>query len=355
MNREHHFSKSLRFLIGVAALGVAITTLQPYAWLLNAVFVAVIITVVSTPMLYWLRRKGLSSGLALAITLLALAVLAIVFVLFAVGTVDRLVEAVPTYVEEAESFRATVESTLAGLSLPTAGIQAVLRSIEPGQLLNLVADFLGALGDSASNLVVVVLVVAFLLAESLHLPAKAQRQLELGHPQLAPVSSYIQDLRRYMVITTELGVLTGVGAAILLLILGVDFPLLWGVLTFLLSFIPTVGIWLAMIPPALLALLEFGLAKALLVVACFLLIDAVVENVIKPKFLGESLGIAPVVIILSLIFWAAVLGPMGAFLAVPLTMAVKELVLEGDEEARWLAELMGGANDGESPPNVQEG
>jgi predicted PurR-regulated permease PerM len=110
-----------------------------------------------------------------------------------------------------------------------------------------------------------------------------------------------------------------------------------------------------MIPPALLALLEFGLAKALLVVVCFLLIDAVVENVIKPKFLGESLGIAPVVIILSLIFWAAVLGPMGAFLAVPLTMAVKELVLEGDEEARWLAELMGGSNDVESTPNVQEG
>jgi predicted PurR-regulated permease PerM len=143
--------------------------------------------------------------------------------------------------------------------------------------------------------------------------------------------------------------------AVLLLILGVDFPLLWGVLTFLLSFIPTVGIWLAMIPPALLALLEFGLAKALPVVACFLLIDAVIENVIKPKFLGESLGIAPVVIILSLIFWAAVLGPVGAFLAVPLTMAVKQLVLEGDEEARWLAELMSGSNDGGSTPNLQEG
>jgi predicted PurR-regulated permease PerM len=122
------------------------------------------------------------------------------------------------------------------------------------------------------------------------------------------------------------------------------------VLTFLLSFIPTIGIFLAMIPPFLLALLEFGLVKALLVVAGFLLIDAVVENVAKPKFLGESLDMAPVVIILSLIFWAAVLGPVGALLAVPLTMAVKQLVLETDEESRWLAELMsaGADDDGEA-------
>jgi predicted PurR-regulated permease PerM len=97
-------------------------------------------------------------------------------------------------------------------------------------------------------------------------------------------------------------------------------------------------------------LLEFGLAKALLVVVGFLLIDAVVENVAKPKFLGESLDMAPVVIILSLIFWAAVLGPVGALLAVPLTMAVKQLVLETDEEFRWLAEMMssGADADGEA-------
>jgi hypothetical protein len=116
--------------------------------------------------------------------------------------------------------------------------------------------------------------------------------------------------------------------------------------------ITSVGLFLAMIPPALLALLEFGPVKALLVVAGFLLIDAVVENVVKPKFLGESLNIAPVVIILSLIFWAAVLGPMGALLAVPLTLAIKELVLETDEDNQWVAELMSSGEDAEAPDDA---
>jgi predicted PurR-regulated permease PerM len=194
--------------------------------------------------------------------------------------------------------------------------------------------------------------VAYLLAESLHLPAKMQRQFRLGHTQLASMSGYIHHLRRYMLLTAELAALTGIGATILLLILGVDFPILWGVLTFLLSFIPTVGLFLALIPPAILALLEFGPGTALLVVAGYLLIDLVVENVVKPKFLGESLDIAPLVIILSVIVWAAVLGSMGALLAVPLTLAIKELLLEADEDNQWVAELMSSGVDAEAPDDA---
>jgi AI-2 transport protein TqsA len=352
MNDNYHFSKSLRFLIGVAALGVAVVTMQPYTWLINAVLVGIIIAVVSTPMLDWLRRKGLPGGLALVITLLVLAALAIAFVLFVVGSVSRLEEAVPTYVDQADSLKATLESFLAGLNIDATGLRAALDSVDPGQVVSFIVDQLAQLADSISNLVIVVLVVAYLLAESFNLPAKVQRQLQLGHTQLASVSSYIHDLRRYVLLTAELAAMTGIGVTILLLIMGVDFPILWGVLTFLLSFIPTVGLFLAMIPPALLALLEFGPAEALVVVVGFLLIDAVVENVVKPKFLGESLDISPLVIILSLIFWAAILGPMGALLAVPLTLAIKELLLEADEDNRWLAELMSSGGDAEAPDDA---
>ena len=236
--------------------------------------------------------------------------------------------------------------------MDTTGVRAVLDLVDPARLFGLIVDQLAKLTDSISNLVVVVLVVAYLLAESFRLPAKVQRRLRLGHTQLASLSGYIHDLRRYVLLTAELAALTGIGATILLLLLGVDFPILWGMLTFLLSFIPTVGLFLAMIPPALLALLEFGPGTALLVVAGYLLIDAVVENVVKPKFLGESLDIAPLVIILSLIFWAAVLSPMGALLTVPLTMAVKELLLEADEDNRWLAELMSSGEDAEAPDDA---
>jgi predicted PurR-regulated permease PerM len=262
------------------------------------------------------------------------------------------VQAVPTYVDQAESLKAGLQSTLAGLDIDTDGVRAVLEKVNVAELFGSIVDQLAKLGNSISNLVVVVLVVVFLLADYFHLSATVQRQLQLGRTQLASVSKYIRDLRGYVILTAQLAGLTGIGATIFLLILGVDLPILWGVLTFLLSFIPTVGLFLAMILPALLALLEFGTAKALLVVAGFLLIDAVIENVIKPKFLGESLDISPLVIILSLIFWAAVLGPVGALLAVPLTLAVKELVLETDEDSQWVAELMGSGENAEAPDDA---
>ena len=158
MDRENHFSKSLRFLIGLAALGVAIVTMQPYAWLINAVLVGVIIAVVSAPMLGWLRRKGLPRGLALVIILLVLAVLAIAFVLFVVSSVSRLEQAVPTYLDQAESVKTTLESALAGLGMDTTGLRAVLDLVDPARLFGLIVDQLAKLTEAISNLVVVVLV-----------------------------------------------------------------------------------------------------------------------------------------------------------------------------------------------------
>ena len=353
MPNNAHFSGTLRFLIGAAAIGIAVVTVQPYAWLLNSVFLGVLIVVIAAPMLYWLGRRGLPGWLALLITLLVLAVIAVALVLFSLASVNRLVEALPRYLAEAESLKETVGSELERLGVNQSNIQALLTLINPRQLLELVAGILAELADVIHNVVIVVLVVAFLLAETMGLSAKTKKQLSLGEARLARVDQLIHDLRRYISITAWLAAATGATVTFLLLILGVDFPLLWGMLTFFLSFIPTVGIFLAMIPPALLALLEFGLAKALIVVAGFLLIDALVENVAKPKYLGEGLDLAPAVVILSLIFWAAVLGPFGALLAVPLTLAFKELVLEADDRNRWLAALMSGGEH-TRPQKVQE-
>ena len=148
------------------------------------------------------------------------------------------------------------------------------------------------------------------------------------------------DTRRYVVFTTYVGAVTGFGNAVLLLVLGVDFAVLWGVVAFLLSYVPVVGFWLALIPPVILALLEFGLPTALIVLAGFVLINGTAENIVKPKLMGEGLDLAPSVVFLSLIFWTAILGPLGAILALPMTMAVKQLVLEADEQNRWLAALI---------------
>ena len=140
----------------------------------------------------------------------------------------------------------------------------------------------------------------------------------------------------------------GAGDAIFLAILGVDFPVLWGLLAWFLGYIPSVGFWLALIPPFLLAFAEFGPGTALLVLIGYVLINGSVQNLIQPKLMGDSVDLSPLSITASLFIWTWVIGPMGALLAVPLTMGVQKLILQPYDSSRWLAELMSAAPS-ESP------
>jgi predicted PurR-regulated permease PerM len=129
---------------------------------------------------------------------------------------------------------------------------------------------------------------------------------------------------------------------ILLLAVGVDFAIFWGVLSFLLSFLPNIGFIIALTPPTMLALIEFGFTRALFVLAGYILINFVMDNIIKPRFVGGRLDLSPLVVVLSLLFWGWLLGPMGALAAVPLSIGARFL-FESFEESRWLAHLMSDA------------
>ncbi|MCJ7536227.1 MAG: AI-2E family transporter, partial [Anaerolineales bacterium] len=124
----------------------------------------------------------------------------------------------------------------------------------------------------------------------------------------------------------------------------------WGITAFLCSYIPTLGFWLAAIPPTIMALLEFGPVQALVVFLCVVLINGFAENVIKPKYMGEGIDLSPLMVVFSVIFWAAVLGPMGAILGVPVSLLFKELIFEADDQNRWIAKLMSAAK-----PETPEG
>ena len=136
-----------------------------------------------------------------------------------------------------------------------------------------------------------------------------------------------------------------------LLLLGVDFAILWGFLAFLLGYIPSVGFWLALIPPAALAFMEFGTTKALIVVVGYVVINGGVQNFIQPKLMGAGLNLSSLVVVLSLFFWAWVLGPMGALLAVPLTMIVKDVILDAYDDTRVLADLMSAGSPSKPAPD----
>jgi len=141
----------------------------------------------------------------------------------------------------------------------------------------------------------------------------------------------------FMVIKAWLGLLAATGDVILLTVLGVNYALLWGVLSFLLSFIPSLGYILALIPPVLVALIQHGPTTALIVFFGYWLINGVIDSVIGPHYLGQGLDLSTVVTIIAAFFWGWVLGPIGAFLGLPITIAVKMLILEHFPDTRWVA------------------
>ena len=160
------------------------------------------------------------------------------------------------------------------------------------------------------------------------------------HPQVERLTVFGQNVVRQLGLRAIVNLVTGAGVVVLMFVLGVDFPLMWGILTFFLSFIPWIGLVLAVAPAVVLALAEHGIDRALLVIAGVIVINVLAENVLSPMMMGRGLNLSPTVVFLSFIIWAWLLGGPGAFLAAPLTIFLV-LMLETFPETRWLASIIG--------------
>ena len=142
--------------------------------------------------------------------------------------------------------------------------------------------------------------------------------------------------------------------AIALALLGIPLALLWGLLVFITNYIPYIGFWIALVPPALLALLIGGWNLMLVVVALFMVVNFVLTSLIQPKYVGDAVGISVTVTLVALVLWGWLLGAIGAVLAVPLTLLAKALLVDIDPHARWANALLGSAATTRAPPAVAE-
>jgi predicted PurR-regulated permease PerM len=232
---------------------------------------------------------------------------------------------------------------LAG-ALATVGIHTssdLLSSYaDPGKAMKLAARFIGSMGNMLTNSFMILVTVVFILLEAADFPEKWRAARSDADASLAHFNATAKTINKYMGIKLLTSLATGVAVTLLLLAVGVDYPVLWGVLAFLLNFIPNIGSIIAAVPAVLLALVQLGAGPALVVAAGFLLINMVIGNFVEPLYMGEGLGLSTLVVFLSLVFWGWVLGPVGMLLSVPLTIAVK-IALDSDPETRWMAVLLG--------------
>jgi predicted PurR-regulated permease PerM len=329
------------YLLTAAALVVVIAGMRASAGILVPFLLAVFVAVISAPFYQGMRRRGLPSVVAmLALVLLLLAAMLLLF-----GAIERAVSVLsgnlPNYLA---AFFAQTDKIWAwigshGLELP----EATLRDgFNPQILLRHAGTLASALGDVLVTTFIVVLVAIFILLEASALPDKMRGVHGLSSETWNRISQIVADVRRYMFLKTIMSLLTGALIALWLLAVGVDFPIALGVLAFALNFIPTIGSIVAAVPGILLAFVEFGPGTAALTTVAYVVINIGISNGIEPRYLGHGLGLSPLVVIICVLFWGWVLGPMGMLLAVPLTMSVK-IALESDEHTQWLALLMSGA------------
>ena len=232
--------------------------------------------------------------------------------------------------------------------------KALFEYFNPVAVVSLTAGFITAMG-LVPNILLVMLTVAFILLEASSFPHKLRSIL--GNPELAfpQVTKFVDDIRRYMIIKTIISLIAGGIIGLWLFILGVDYPILWGFLAFLLHYVPNMGIILAAIPAVLLAFLQLGVESAMLVAAGYLTVGFIFGNVVEPRLMGRKLGLSTLVVFLSLMFWGSLLGPIGVILCVPLTMSLK-FAFESSKGAQWIAVLLGSEKSNESiPPVLKEG
>jgi predicted PurR-regulated permease PerM len=329
----------LRAVLGLAGLVVVVAGLRSagdfFLPLLTAVFIA---TVTAPVVAFFERRARFPWPLAVLLTIVLDMTVLGGFIALVGTSLSGLHQALPRY-QAALAIR--TQNLVDRLEIWGFRLSATaISELGDARAMNVVADVLSELAEALSNIVLVLLLVGFLLFETRSAREKLAVLLGYTSPHVASVARAAGEVQRYLVVKTVLSVLTGVLSGCWMGVCGLDAPVLWGLFTFLLSYIPSIGPAISLVPPLVIALLTLGPGGAAAVAVGHLGIGFVIGNVLEPRMIGKTLGLSPLAVFLSMFFWGWLWGPIGALYAVPLTMLLRTLA-ESFPETRWLAILLG--------------
>ncbi len=327
-----------RLLIMGASAIIILAAMKAAAEIVAPTLFAIFLALIASPLLHRLERRGFSTTGALTVMIVgavAFTVGVIALIYFSVRSVLA-----PASVVNANATLEATQSSLASLGLNTTALQPVSILSDKFALQTSVA-ILQLISSAVLQLILLVTLFAFFLIALPRIRTHEVTDYIQSHPVSGPLLAIRKNVVDFVVIRTKVNAITAIPAVIFLLLAGIDFAFLWGVLLFVFSFIPYIGFALATIPPALLGWIEYGPIGAIAVVAVFLVINFVAENVLFPRYAGKGLNIPAYVVLLSVVFWGWLLGPLGTLIAVPITLLLRVL-LSNFTEAHWLVDLLGG-------------
>lgn len=317
------FTPQLRALLGAACIVVIVFGLRAAAPVLNAFLLALVIAQSLSPLAEILTRRGVKPVWAAVISVVLVLVAGVTIIGLLGTSLSRLVTELPNYERGLFALRDRSLELLARFNIDA---KQVITSdvLNPGRMVALATGLVQRVAGTLGHALLILLLVAFMLID-LALLKGSTADHHPGLRWMREAEAYGSDVRSYVRITGIAGLIAAGANLVVLEVLRVDFAITWAVLSFFLSFVPVVGFAMALLPPACIALLEFGLGRALLVVAGYVIINFVVDNIIKPRFMQEGFEISILEVFFSLLFWGWVLGPVGTILAVPLTLTVRRL------------------------------
>jgi predicted PurR-regulated permease PerM len=342
-------------LLGMAGAVVAVAGMRATAGLLSPLLLALILTVTVSPVTGRLRRRGAPAWLAAVVTVTILYLLLFLLGGALVVSMARLVDLVPTYQEELANLRGDLMDGLSAVGADTQPVRDIVGKLEPGTLGDLVTGVFHALVGLLSNAIFLVAALLFMCLDAAQYPSRLATAARDRPLVVVALRTFARGTRRYLLVTTVFGLIVAAFDTGLLWALGIPLPLLWGLLSFITNYIPNIGFVIGLIPPALLGLLEGGPGLFLKVIALYCLVNFVIQSIIQPKIVGDAVGLSVTISFVSLMFWAWVLGPLGALLAIPLSLLAKGLLVDIDPTTRWIRPLISSDTGPEPPRPVRRG
>lgn len=323
------------FVIIVAGLKVAAPILIRFA-------LAGFIVIVTRPAVAWLQRRRVPTSIAITLVVLLLFGVVAVFVSVATQSLGEIRVAFPRYVERLEAIEMNLIGWLGarGIEFPSA---LRLDEANAQRTFDIASGVILGAAGIMTTAVLVLIIAIFGMIEAHGVHGKLRRAFG-DVPQLRGLGTVVAEVQNYLGIKTVISLVTGLSAGLLTWAIGLDFPVFWGIIAFLLNYVPNVGSIIAAIPAVLLGLIQIGVGAAVLTALGYLVINTVFGTIIEPTWQGRRLGLSTLVVMLSLVFWGWMWGAIGVLLSVPLTMTVR-VMLEKSDDYRWVAVLLAPSNE----------
>lgn len=347
-------SRSLNNLLTVAATMIVIAGIRAFGSSAGPIFLALTVVVVVSPVYHLVRKIGLPSSIATTTLFVTAFGVLTVMMSALVWTATELVRLLTSeeYTALLMETQGRIEGRLADLNY-TDEVGRAVNSIDLSSVVGRVTSALSSLLSVSSAIGLVLVTILFIVMDTSRFTANLATLGEVRPHMTSALRGFAHQTRTYFVVSTVFGLVVAALDVVALMVLGIPLPFVWGVLSLITNYIPNIGFVLGLIPPAMLAFFEGGWQLSVWVIVIYSIINFVVQSAIQPKFVGDAVGLSATLTFLSLIFWGWVLGPLGALLAVPMTLLAKALLIDADPTAHWMLPLISlqPTDDDDTPAN----